>query len=91
MSASIWDSGGPSVTPGVMVKRQSWQLAAPQSAFTLTEFTYTPGANQLIVIVNGVVQDLSLGDYEETSSNIVTTTFTVGVGERVSIIGLGVE
>jgi len=91
MSASIWDSGGTSVTPGVTIKRQSWLLSTAQSAFTLNEFTYTPGANQLIVIVNGVVQDLGLGDYEETSTNIVTTTFTVGVGERVSIIGLGVE
>ena len=91
MSASIWDNGGTGLSPSFAVRRQSWALTWPQTVFNLTAFTYTPGANQLIVIVNGVVQDLDLGDYEETSSNIVTTTFTVGVGERVSIIGLGVE
>lgn len=89
--ASIWDSGGTGVSHALGIKRQSWELVAPTDTFNISEFTYTPGANQLLVLVNGAYQDLALGDYVEVSPGIVRLTFTPSIGERVVIIGLGVE
>jgi hypothetical protein len=56
--------------------------AAGQTVFNLTEITYAPGSNNLMVFVDGVNQYVGTS-YLETDSNTVTFTQGLHVGAQV--------
>jgi hypothetical protein len=64
----------PNAPTPLMAITQTFSATAAQTVFTLTSFTYTPGANQLQVFVNGVYQNPT--NYTETSSSSITMLFT---------------
>lgn len=58
--------------------------AGGQSIFNLSNFSYIPGTNQIMVFISSALARLT-ADYTETSSTRVTTTFTVPAGSKVVI------
>ncbi len=64
---------------------QSFVGTAGQTVFNITNFTYTPGTNSLLVFING--QRQTLRDFAETSTTSFTLTEGVAVGDFVDIIG----
>lgn len=56
--------------------------ASGQTVFNLTNATYTPGAKNLLVFIDGVNQ-ISGSSYVETSSSIVTFSEGLHVGAKV--------
>lgn len=66
--------------------RQSFVATTGQTVFDLS-FTYTPGADELLVFVNGVLQVVTT-DYTETDSDTITFTSGLPVGTKVRIIRL---
>ena len=75
----------PSPTPApLMARTQSFTATAGQILFTLTDFTYTIGAYQLMVFVNGVFQNPA--NYTETTTSSITLGFsTLNDGDIVDI------
>lgn len=74
------------VSSGIVLQKQEIQTSGSgQTAFTLTTFTYEPGANNLAVYVNGV-RKFSPTDYTET--NATTITFLAGqtLGVKVQFV-----
>jgi len=59
---------------------QVFTATANQTLFTLTDFPYLLGVNQLMVFVNGIKQSIG-SNYTETSTN----SFTLGSGVAVGI------
>ena len=80
------------MTPGNNPRQTFTVSGSPKSVFDLTAFTYTPGAEQLLVFVGGVYQ-IPGTDYTETDSDTVTLVTAAAVGEVVTVIrntgGLG--
>lgn len=69
----------------VIQKIQVITATASQTAFTLTDFVYSPGSNNLSVYVDGVRKNLSL-DYVETSASVVTFLSGLSVGQKVTFV-----
>lgn len=65
---------------------QSFIGLAGQTVFNLTNFTYNPNTNSLLIFINGVLQ-FSKRDYTETSSSSFTLLQGVLVGDIVDVIG----
>ena len=59
MVTSLFGSSVPTLTVGRSV-RQEFTGSAGQTLFTLSSFTYTPGANTLEVYINGQRQGRAL-------------------------------
>lgn len=88
MASSIFGTGGNiEVNVNGTLVPQSFVGSGGQTVFTLTDFIYVPGTNSLLVWINGQKQELSRGDFFETSP----TTFTLGegviAGDFVDVIG----
>ena len=69
-------SGGGSGPSGTRINSQRNTTSASPGQTVFSAPTYTQGADQLRVYVNGVRQNLDNNDYAETS----TTSFTMGTG-----------
>ena len=68
---------------GYVIQRVETQTAtAAQTLFTLADFTYQPGANNLAVFVDG----LRVFDHEETSASSVTLASSCAGGETVAFV-----
>ena len=75
-------AGGTTVGQQLTTTRQSNTATQGQTIFTLVSgVTYTPGAGQLRVYINGVRQFPS--EYTETASNVYTLTSGVNAGDIV--------
>lgn len=87
--ASIWDSGKRGPTAGAVSFLEETIVVAfvPQNTFTLTTFTYVPGAGQLMVFVNGVYQKRSV--YTELSIDTIRLDAYLVAGEEVTVIKIG--
>lgn len=68
---------------------QSFIGTAGQTVFPITNFSYTPGTNSLLVFINGQKQT-SGKDYTETSANSFTLLEGVIAGDGVDVIGFPV-
>ena len=69
----------------LMAITQTFTATDSQTLFTLTDFTYLVGGNQLMIYVDGVFQNP--GNYSETSSSSVTLGFsTLVAGDVVDIV-----
>lgn len=67
--------------------REELQVAvAGQTLFTLQDISYTPGASNLAVFLNGVRQSLEAGDFVETSRVAVKFTAALTEGETVLFV-----
>ena len=64
---------------------QSFTATQGQTVFTLTNFDYAPGTNNLAVFVNGSKQ-VSGTNYTETNVNTVTFTTGLNVGDVVEFL-----
>jgi hypothetical protein len=64
---------------------QSFTATQGQTVFTLTNFDYAPGTNNLAVFVNGSKQ-VSGTNYSETNVNTVTFTSGLNVGDIVEFL-----
>ena len=64
---------------------QSFTATQGQTLFTLTNFDYAPGTNNLAVFVNGSKQ-VSGTNYTETNVNTVTFTTGLNVGDVVEFL-----
>ena len=64
---------------------QSFTATQGQTVFTLTNFDYAPGTNNLAVFVNGSKQ-VSGTNYSETSVNVVTFTTGLNAGDVVEFL-----
>ena len=87
--ASIWDSGegGPTAGAGSFSEETIVVAFVPQNTFTLTTFTYVPGAGQLMVFVNGVYQKRSV--YTELSLDTIRLDTFLEAGEEVTVVKIG--
>lgn len=65
---------------------QSFIGTAGQVLFNITNFTYTPITNSILVYINGTLQ-ISGRDYNETSSTSFTLLEGVVVGDFIDVIG----
>lgn len=87
MSASLFGTGGViNVNVNGSLVPQSFVGAAGQTLFLITNFTYTIGANSLLVFINGQRQ-ISGRDFTETSTSSFTLLEGVVAGDFVDIIG----
>lgn len=85
MAASLFGLGGTSaLSPGRIV-RESVVGTSGQTVIPLTTFTYTPGTDDLMVYINGTLQDLV--DYAETSETSITLVEGLVAGDRVTCVG----
>lgn len=74
------------VAEGMVVQQQEIQTAsASQTLFTLADVSYTPGANNLAVYVNGV-RKFSPTDYTESSATEVTFLAGQTLGAQVQFV-----
>ena len=64
---------------------QSFTATQGQTVFTLTNFDYAPGTNNLAVFVNGSKQ-VSGTNYTETNVNTVTFTTGLNVGDVIEFL-----
>jgi hypothetical protein len=55
-----------------------------QTVFNLADITYTPGANSIMVYVNGVAQVAGI-DYQETDSTTITFFSGLNAGDAVDV------
>lgn len=69
----------------VIQKVQVITATASQTVFTLTDFAYSPGTNNLAVYVDGV-RKISGTDYTETSASVVTFTVGLSVGQKATFV-----
>lgn len=87
MTASIWTPGSnnvPAVDPRSQLKSETFTATEGQTAFTITQFTYTPDNGALTVYVNRA--KLLHSDITETS----TSTFSIPAceaGDVVEVVG----
>ena len=65
--------------------KQSFTATQGQTVFTLTNFDYAPGTNNLAVFVNGSKQ-VSGTNYTETNVNTVTFTTGLNLGDVVEFL-----
>lgn len=65
---------------------ESFTATAGQTVFNITNFTYTPGTNSLLVFLNSGKQVIDK-DYSETSSSSFTLVEACLGGETVEVIG----
>lgn len=85
MAASLFGLGGTSaLSPGRIV-RETIIGVANQTVIPITTFTYTPGTDDLMVYVNGILQDLP--DYAETSESSITLSEGLFAGDKVTCVG----
>lgn len=71
---------------GLVIQKQELQIAtAAQTLFTLEQFSYVPGSNNLAIYVDGV-RKFSPQDYAETSGTEVTFAAGVSIGAEVEFI-----
>lgn len=71
---------------GLVVQRiESITATAGQTVFTLSDFEYHTGSNNLAVYKEGVRQVLGV-DYVETSSSVVTFNVGVTLGDHVTFV-----
>lgn len=71
---------------GLLYQRvQEFIAGAGQTAFNLTDFSYTPGASTLAVYVDGVRQFVPT-DFTETSSSVFTLVTPLIGGEQVDAV-----
>ena len=87
MAASLFGTGTAlnANVNGTLVP-QSFVGTAGQTLFVITNFSYTPGTNSLLVFVNGDKQ-ISGKDFSETSSTSFTLLEGVLLGDYVEVIG----
>lgn len=79
-------SGNPVTTLGgsgyVLIGEEVQTATSGQTVFNLTNATYTPGAKNLLVFIDGVNQ-ISGSSYTETSGSVVTFSEGLHVGAKV--------
>lgn len=78
-----WTNGAISVTFSGTT-RETFTATAGQTAFTLIGVTYTPGASNLNVYINGVRQTAS--EYTETSGTVFTFGTGLDAGDTVEAV-----
>jgi len=81
---TIWKVGD---STGAMnaANEQIFSATAGQLLFTLTLFTYTTGAKQIMVFQNGLLQDITV-DYTETSTSSITLTVGAALGDSIKVV-----
>lgn len=86
MGASLFGAGGViNVNVAGTLVPQSFTGLAGQTVFNITNFTYTPGTNSLLVFING--QRQTLRDFVETDLDTFTLNEGVIAGDFIDIIG----
>lgn len=88
MTASIWNPGGPSnvISVNGTLIPESFVATVGQTTFNITQFTYAPNTNSLLVFINGQKQQLGR-DYAEVSSSSFVLLEGCLAGDNVDIIG----
>jgi len=94
MSANIWNPSdeGLLVADTTALAQHYVVSDTGQSVFAISNFTYIPGTNSIVVYINGVFQRSGI-DYAETDGSSITfISHVFVVGDTVSIIGsVGVD
>ena len=72
--------------PFATMKEELQITVANQTLFVLEDVSYTPGASNLAVFLNGVRQSVEAGDYVELSRVSVRFTTPLKVGQRVLFV-----
>ena len=82
MAANIWFPGYTATITGTFA-RQNLTATASQTIFDFTTISYTPGTGNLILWINGQLQQLAI-DYTETSTARVTLIEPVLAGDIIT-------
>jgi len=80
-------SGQTAFTFGTSYYRRDFEVSSPQTIFQL-DITYTPGDNQLLVFLNGVIQRVG-DDYTEITSDSIEFIEPCEIDDRIIVIILG--